>query len=122
MPATEGECEKALGPLNMYNPQQAIRAQAWYISKLHRQNTDGRLWITYAFYNSGPGTMKKEAAKCLSCHGWNYAAMKSACKRKVLTLKSGKKLDLCNVGYDYPVRVYTYGQQYKISSDMRRYW
>ena len=119
MPATERDIEKALGELDMYNPEHAIRAQAWYMARLDRQNPDGRLFINYMFYNSGPGTIKKEAARA---GVWNYEAMRAVCKRKILTLKSGKFLDLCNVGYDYPKRIYKYGQPYRISYDRRAYW
>lgn len=120
MPQTEEYCEKFLGPLNMYNPQQAIRAQAWYMRKIHKENWDGALWITYSFYNSGARTIKKEwlGTQCSLCHKTAfYDEMKKVCKRNVLTLKSGKTLDLCIVGYTYPINIYTYGKQYKLLDD-----
>ena len=43
----------------------------------------------------------------------DWEKMRETCKRKVLTLKNGKKLDLCDVGYDYPVRIYNYSKDYR---------
>lgn len=127
MPATVRGAEKYLGPLDMYNPSHAIRAQAWYMSQIHKGNWSGALWLTYCFYNSGAGTMKKEylrsiAANSCHCDETNYDAMKAVCKRRVITLKSGALLDLCQVGYDYPKQIYRFGQKYKISDDRWRYW
>jgi hypothetical protein len=119
MPATEQECEKVLGSLNMYHATDAIKAQAYYLSKLDKQNPDGSLWITYAFYNSGIGTMRAEAQRAGK---WDYEAMKKVCKRKILTLKRGNKLDLCSVGYSYPASVWNFGQTYRTSEDRRRFW
>jgi hypothetical protein len=125
MPATAAGVERYLGPLNMNNPTHAIKAQAWYMKQIHKGNWDGALWLSYCFYNSGQGTMTKESKRSIAlchCTETNYDAMKAVCKRRVLTLKSGEKLDLCTVGYDYPKQIYKYGQRYKISSDNWRFW
>lgn len=120
MPATWRGVEKYLGHLDPYNPEHSIRAQAWYMYQLHKENWDGVLWLTYCFYNSGSGTMRKEYKRAGVT---DYDAMKAVCKRRVLILKSGEKLDLCKVGYDYPKRVFQYGQRYKISDDNNwRFW
>ena len=122
MPATELYIEGLMneGNLNMYNPEHAIKAQAFYMKQLHKQNKQGNLWIDEMFYNSGAGTTKKEATRAGS---WDYEEMKSVCKRKVLKLKSGKLLDLCSVGYDYPVRIFKYGNLYREHGDGEwKYW
>lgn len=121
MPATEKWVESQLHEnLNMYNPEHAIKAQAFYMFKIHGNNPTKRLWVDEMFYNSGEGTTKKEATRAGS---WDYDEMKSVCKRKVLKLKSGKLLDLCDVGYEYPQQIYKYGQKYKITPDGAwRYW
>ena len=119
MPATWRGMEKHLGKLDPYNPEHSIKAQAWYMSQLQKENWDGALWLTYCFYNSGSGTMRSEHKRAGIT---DYNAMKAVCKRKVLILKSGEKLDLCRVGYDYPKQIFKYGQRYKIYPDEWRYW
>ena len=107
--------------LDPRNPDHAIRMQAFYMRRLDRSNfAPGKgLWITYMFYNSGAGNVKKEYRRAgVAC----WAAMRGVCKRRIITLRSGGKLNLCDVGYDYPVKVYKYGQRYQRSWDRRRYW
>lgn len=121
MPKTQGYIENYIGQFDPYNPNQAIRAQAWYMYTLHKSNfeKDKALWVTYMFYNSGQGTVTKEykrAGQACFCH------MREVCKRKVITLKSGQLLDLCTIGYEYPIKVYNYGLKYKVLPDGMRYW
>lgn len=123
MPATEKYIKKLMGApdLDPYNPEHAIRMQAFYMKRLDKSNfaPDKGLWITYMFYNSGTGTVRKEYRRSgVAC----WAAMRGVCKRRVIHLKSGRNLDLCNVGYDYPVKIYKYGQRYRTGIDRRRYW
>lgn len=126
MPATWKEVESQMGAkLNPYNPEHSIKAQAFYMHRLHKQNWDGALWLTYCFYNSGAATMKKEWKKteCSMCHKEAfYDEMKAVCKRKVIKLKSGRLLDLCEVGYDYPKKVFIFGCEYTISKDQWSFW
>lgn len=120
MPATEVYIEnKMKAPFNPYNPKEAIKANAFYMYSLHKQNWDGALWLTYCFYNSGAGTMTKEYKRVGIT---DYELMKSVCQRKILTLKSGQKLNLCDVGYDYPKKIYRYGNQYRIGTDKLKFW
>lgn len=120
MPATEKYVESLMKEnLNLYNTHDAIRAQAFYMKLLHKQNWVGRLWLTYMFYNSGVGTVKKEFQRA-EIADWDL--MRMECRRKILTLKNGQKLDLCDVGYDYPKKVYKYGKQYSIIQDTIKFW
>jgi hypothetical protein len=122
MPATASDISKKMGGgYNAYNPDHAIKMQAYYMWELHRKNWDGALWLTYSFYNSGFVTMKREWIRT-GKEETDYFAMKDVCKRKVLTLKNGSQLDLCDVGYDYSQRIYKYGQLYKQGSDGMGYW
>ena len=111
--------------LDPYNPRDAIRMQAFYMSRLDRQasaipgNVERKLFLSFMAYNSGLGNVKKEAIRAGSA---DHQSMRSVCRRKILTLKSGNKLDLCDVGYDYPVRIYRYGQRYKTGEDARIFW
>lgn len=104
--------------LNPYNPNDAIRMQAFYMSKLNKQNWCGRLWLTYQGYNGGFALLKKEAQRAGTT---NWSKMRNACNRKVLHFKWGD-LDLCEVNYDYSRKVYKYGQQYKVGVDSRYFW
>jgi hypothetical protein len=121
MPRTEEYCEKFLGPLNMYNTKHAIKAQAWYMRKIHNENWDGALWITYQIYNGGATNLRKEYQRAGVS---NHSIMRTVCHRKVITLKSGRKLDFCEVNYDYSKKVFTYGNRYSILTNVSkwRYW
>lgn len=119
MPATERDVERILGQLDMFNPKHAINANAYYMHNLHKQNWNGALWLTYQAYNGGWKILKREFAKAGSDQ---YACMYLVCDRRVLTLKNGQKLDLCDVNYDYSLRVYEYGQRYSLGQDNWRYW
>jgi len=120
MPKTEEYCEKVLGPLNMYNPEQAIKAQAWYMRKIHKENWDGALWITYQIYNGGATNLRKEYK---NAGVTNHDIMRTYCHRKVITLKYGSKLDFCEVNYDYSKKIFKYGNQYvTLTKNKWRYW
>lgn len=119
MPATESAAEKYLGELDMYNPVHAIKAQAWYMAQIDKGNWGKVLWLTYCFYNSGSGTMRKEYKRAGKL---DYELMRLLCVRRIIVLKSGELLDLCDVGYLYPKQIYKYGQSYRQGQDSRRYW
>lgn len=119
MPATAREVSTAIGlRLDPYRPEDAIRMQAYYMSRLHRQNPAGALWATYQAYNGGWGNLRAEASRAGS---WNRYRMYEQCRRKIIQLKSGP-LDLCEVNYDYAVRIYQYAAPYRTGPDKMRYW
>lgn len=122
MPRTWAGVEKDMGvKLDPYNPEHSIRAQAFYMRQLHHQNNfPGQpLWLTYQAYNGGWSLLRREyqRAGCM-----DHDLMWAKCQRKVLKLKSGRLLDLCEVNYDYSQKVHTYGNRYRISQDQWRYW
>jgi hypothetical protein len=120
MPATAREINKEMKENNNpYIASQGIRMQAYYMSKLDKQNWSDRLYITYQAYNGGYTNLKREYERAGSIEWKN---MKEQCHRRVITLKNGNKLSLCDVNYDYSMKVYKYGQQYKIGETKRRYW
>jgi len=106
--------------LNFYNPSHAIKAGAWYMSQLHKQNWDGALWLTYQAYNGGWKLLKAENIR--ACHCSDHDVMRQFCQRKTITLKSGNKLNFCDVNYDYSRKVYKYGQIYRTFEDKWRFW
>jgi len=122
MNTTQEYIEQDIGKFDAYNPKQAINVQAYYLHKLHKQNfhPEKKLWVTYMFYNSGTGTVKKEYKRAGVA---DWETMKNACRRNVITLPSGVKLDFCVVGYNYPHQVYNYGLPYEVfESTTYRYW
>lgn len=121
MPGTLKEVEKNIGKINIFVPGDAIKAQAWYMSTLHKQNfgASKQLWITYMCYNSGIGTLRKEY---LRAGKDDYNEMYRVCKRKVIKLKRGQLLDFCQVGYTYPLKIYKAGDKYKVFPDLMRFW
>lgn len=123
MPATAKEVKKLMGDysLDPYNPEHAIKMQAFYMARLHKQNWDGGLWLTYQAYNGGWGNLKKEYARSGSL---KYEDMKAACKRGGVQFKWGY-LSFCEVNYDYSIKIFNYGRVYKgggIQSGNWRYW
>jgi hypothetical protein len=120
MPKTSAEIQQAMNEkLNPYNPEHATRMQAFYMRQLHRQNPDGRLCWNYQAYNGGWTNLKREATRAGI---WDWTAMKAQCRRKIIPLGNGLGLDLCAVNYDYPIRVYRYGDAYRLGVDQWRFW
>ena len=123
MPVTAKDIKKQMGApdLDPYNPEHAIRMQAFYMAKLHKQNwaEDKPLWMTYQAYNGGWGNLKSEYNRAGET---DWQAMKDQCRRKTITLKSGNKLDFCEVNYSYSLQVYKYGKIYRNGTDRMRFW
>ena len=107
--------------LDPMNPEHAIKLQAMYMSQIEKkENFSDRLWISYQIYNGGRKTLYQEYEGAGEIN-WNK--MKDVCKRRVITLKNGSKLDMCEVNYDYSMKIYRYGNQYRTySKDGRRFW
>lgn len=121
MPATAYEIRRLMraGDLNPYNPEHAIRMQAFYMARLHRQNKAGGLWMTYQAYNGGWGPLRSEMHRAGSS---DRGAMRQACQRRKVRLKAGRVLDLCDVNYDYSARIRRYGGAFRTGPDGMRYW
>jgi hypothetical protein len=120
MPATAAVLSRQVGlPLDPYNPHDATLMQAAFLFQLRKQTLIRPLWPTYQAYNGGWKWLKLEAQRAGS---WNRADMRKECRRKVLTLKSGAKLNLCDVNYDYPHRVSRYGDPFRSGADAWPFW
>lgn len=119
MPKTEKYCEQHIGEFNPMNPYQAIRAQAWYMSQINKQNWNGALWLTYQAYNGGWSLLKKESQRAGIT---NHVMMRRSCRRNIIHLKNGQLLDLCTINYDYSRKVYSYGNEYRRFNFAWRYW
>ncbi|MEI7635863.1 MAG: transglycosylase SLT domain-containing protein [Syntrophus sp. (in: bacteria)] len=113
MPKTSRYIQSLMGEtLDPYNPKHAIRMQAFYMAKIHRmENWTDRLWISYQIYNGGAPTLKAESRRAGAT---DWASMRKVCQRK--------KINLCDVNYDYSVKVAKYGNQYRRGADGMRFW
>lgn len=120
MPKTSRYIQSLMGEsLNPYNPKHAVRMQAFYMARIHaKENWNGALFLDYQIYNGGRGSLYREFQKA-GCVDW--AKMKEACQRKKIKMKWGV-LDLCEVNYDYPVRIERYGSRYRTGKDLMGYW
>jgi len=123
MPATAKYINSLMGEnLNPYKPEDGIKMQAYYMSIIYRgQKWSGKLWTAYQSYNGGEGNLVNEYKRANELD-WN--AMLSQCHRKVVTLKSGEKLDFCKVNYDYSKQIYKYGNLYNTGNpvDNWEFW
>jgi hypothetical protein len=120
MPATLTEVEKDLGvPIDPTNAEQAIRAQAYYMHKITGYAPKGPLWTTYQKYNGGAGNLQKEFKKAGVL---DWEVMRQMCSRKVITLKNGSLLDMCDVNYDYSKKIAKYAETYRMYEDRMRFW
>ena len=121
MPKTEIWIEELMGEqLDMMNPRDAIRAQAFYMHRIHeKENWTGLLFADYQIYNGGRTNLYKEYLRAGKEVNWEK--MKAQCLRRKLKFKWGI-LDLCDVNYDYSVQVWRKGQQYSTSTDGMAYW
>jgi hypothetical protein len=123
MPATHKYIENLIGDgkLDPYNFHHAIRMQAFYMSILHKQNKfSGKpLCYTYQAYNGGWKLLYTESARANS---EQWIDMKNACQRRKIKLKCGSLLDFCDVNYDYSIKVWKYGNKYRTSDDIIKYW
>jgi hypothetical protein len=120
MPKTAQYIQSLMGQaLDPYNPRHAIRMQAFYMHRIHtKENWTDRLWVSYQVYNGGRGTLAAESRRAGVT---DWAAMKAQCQRKKIQMKWGV-LDLCEVNYDYPVKVEKYGNLYRRGADGMRFW
>jgi len=107
--------------LDPMNTEHAIKLQAMYLRQIDKkENFSDRLWTLYQIYNGGRKTLYQEYERAGKID-WNL--MRKECKRRVITLKNGNKLDFCEVNYNYSMLVYRYGKDYRTySKDGRRFW
>ena len=119
--ATKNWTRQQMGEnLDFYNPHNAIKAGAWYMFRLHKQNWDGALWLDYQAFNGGWTLLKKEKIRAgITDHDLMFIA----CQRKVITLKSGSLLDFCVVNYSYSNQIYSKANKYRLMGDGKwRFW
>ena len=94
-----------------YNPQWAIRALVLYDSWLYTQADCVGWYFAFRGYNGGIGLLNKEIARAKSCEA---RKVESVCKRKVIRMKNGNLLDMCNVNIKYPNEIFNKAKKYDI--------
>ncbi len=76
-----------------YNPAWAIRALILYDDYLYDAMKPCEGWyFALRAYNGGQGILKREITRAGCC---DRKKVEAECRRKVITLKNGKKLDMC---------------------------
>jgi hypothetical protein len=109
-----------------YNPHEAIDAQAHFIGMIISKNKCGkchidftRLWLPYQAYNGGWDTLYSEYGRAKIAE---WIKMRAECRRRILTLKGGRKLNLCDVNYSYSKQIFKYGSLYRTQKDQMKFW
>ncbi len=87
-----------------------FNAQAYILSKLHKQNKCGKLYVTYQCYNRSCSKVMKENKSC------NWKEGLKECNKRPIQICVWKKGDTCvqyktdcDINYQYSLKVYRYG-------------
>jgi hypothetical protein len=117
MPATAADMQereaalRELGAQPMpYDPHWAIRALVLYDNWLYKRTACPGWYFAFRAYNGGLGGVNREIRSAGTC---TESVVESQCRRRVLTLKNGSKLDLCWVNIDYPHQIVKRSANYR---------
>ena len=106
--------EKALQDISAqaspYSPAWSIRALILYDKWLYDSAHCQGWYFAFRSYNGGVGLLNKDITKAGCC---DQAKVERACKRKVIKLKSGSLLDMCQVNISYPAKILKAGDKYE---------
>ena len=101
------------GVANLITTENQLRAQALVNKDAFNQAHPKRLWIGYQIYNGGRLVLKEIDRAGVA----DWQAAKDECQRKVVTFSNGSEVNACDINYDYPVKIHSYGEQYRIGLD-----
>ena len=113
------------GIKNLYSVGNQIHAQAYIMKNCKKQAYSSHLWVAYSVYNSGHIVNKEitKARKALHIREVPYHIAKKFCKRRMIHFNNGQVISACKIGYDYPKKVFKYGQEYKeFNTTSYRFW
>ena len=117
MPATADDIQKReaalreLGAEPMpYDPRWAIRALVLYDQWLYQRTACNGWYFAFRAYNGGLGGINREIKTAGCCQ---ETIVEAQCRRRVITLKNGSKLDLCRVNIEYPHLIFKRSEQYR---------
>lgn len=96
---------------NPYDPNWSIRALILYDRWLYGKTACEGWYFTFRAYNGGNGNLNKEVKRAGSCE---IECVENACRRKVITLKSGNLLDFCKVNIEYPHLIFKKAKAYEV--------
>ena len=102
---------------DLSSTENQIKSQAYINYDAWIQAKPKKLWVGYQIYNGGRLVLKEISAS--GKEDWKSA--KEQCHRKVITFKSGQKIDACEINYDYSQKLYKYGKLYQIFDDSKHY-
>ena len=93
-----------------YDARWSIRALILYDKYLYGIVACKGWYYAFRAYNGGQGLLNKEIKRAGCC---DQDKVEKQCRRKVVTLKNGAKLDMCRVNINYPRQVEKRGEKYK---------
>jgi hypothetical protein len=93
-----------------YSPAWSIRALVLYDKWLYDSAHCPGWYFAFRGYNGGIGLLNKDISKAGNC---GIIAIEKACKRRVIKLKSGALLDMCQVNVTYPYKIAKAGEKYE---------
>lgn len=92
------------------DPRWNIRAMILYDKRLYNASQCPGWYYAFRAYNGGAGILSREIARAGSC---DIPRVENECRRKVMTLKNGSRLDMCRVNIEYPARIFLKSEAYK---------
>ena len=106
---------KKRGINNINTISNQIHAQAYIMKQCKLEAYTSHLWGAYMVYNGGHIVNKEiiRARKKYHIREVPYCIAKEFCKRKIIEFNNGQSISACKIAYDYPKKIYIYGQQYK---------
>lgn len=117
MPATAEDIQRREADLRKlgaepmpYDPRWSIRALILYDRHLYAQTDCTDWYFAFRAYNGGAAGLNREIAAAGSCVEID---IEKQCRRRVLTLKDGSKLDLCQVNIEYPRLIFERAKKYR---------
>ena len=115
---------KPYGVYNLRTNSNFTKAQVLIMKNCKKQAYSSHLWVAFSVYNSGHIVNKEitKARKTLGIREVPYCIAKNFCKRRMIHFNNGQVISACKIGYDYPKRVFKYGNKYKEYNTTYKYW
>lgn len=101
---------------NLNTTTNQLHAQAYIMKDAKKQAYSSHLWVAYQIYNGGPLVNKeiKRARIKLGIREVPHCIARKFCKRRIIHFSNGQSISACDINYDYPVKIFKYGNQYNV--------